>query len=85
MKTKLLFLTTFIIMLQTTIAQTIAIPDPNFEQALIDLGIDTNGLNGNILQSQAVAVNGLNVNGKNISSLQGIEGFVNITSLQFWG
>ncbi len=81
MKTKLLFFTAFIVMLQTTIAQTIAIPDPNFEQALIDLGIDTNGLNGNILQSQAVAVNGLNVNGKNISSLQGIEGFVNITSL----
>ncbi len=27
-------------MLQTTIAQTIAIPDANFEQALIDIGID---------------------------------------------
>ena len=27
---------------------TIAIPDSNFEQALIDLGFDFNGLNGNI-------------------------------------
>jgi len=81
MKIKLLFFTAFTIMLQTTIAQTIAIPDVNFEQALIDLGFDTNGLNGNILQSQANAVNALNVNGKNINSLQGIEGFVNLTTL----
>ena len=28
-----------------TYAQTTAIPDANFEQALIDLGIDTDGLN----------------------------------------
>ena len=31
------------------------IPDPNFEQALIDLGIDKNGLTGDILRSEAEA------------------------------
>ena len=36
--------------------QTTLIPDTNFEQALIDLGFDTNGLNGNILETNALAV-----------------------------
>ena len=50
-------------------AQTTAIPDANFEQALIGLGIDSNGLNGNILNSDAQSVFTLNVNNKNISNL----------------
>ena len=63
-------------------APTIAIPDDNFETALIDLGIDTNGFTGDILQSEAEAVTNLNVNNKNISSLLGIEGFTNLSALQ---
>ncbi|MCX7549415.1 immunoglobulin domain-containing protein [Xanthomarina sp. F2636L] len=64
-----------------TMAQTVSIPDTNFEQALIDLGIDTNGLNGNILETDALAVTSLNVNDSNISSLEGIEGFANLEVL----
>ncbi|WP_417856749.1 immunoglobulin domain-containing protein [Xanthomarina gelatinilytica] len=71
---------------------TIAIPDTNFEQALIDLGFDTNGLNGNILETNALAVTQLyindpinNVNLPNvnttISDLTGIEAFTNLTRL----
>lgn len=59
------------------------IPDANFEQALIDLNIDTNGLNGNIFRSQAEAVTTLNVDNNNISSLTGIEAFINIDDLRF--
>jgi len=71
---------------------TIAIPDTNFEQALIDLGFDTNGLNGNILETNALAITQINIidpiNNVNlpnvtaaISDLTGIEGFTNLVSL----
>ncbi|MEW4923671.1 T9SS type A sorting domain-containing protein [Algibacter sp. 2305UL17-15] len=62
-------------------SQTIAIPDTNFEQALIDANIDSNGLNGNILESEAQAVINLSLNNKNINDLTGIEGFVNLNTL----
>ncbi len=65
----------------TFLAQTTAIPDANFEQALIDLGIDSNGLNGNILNSDAESIVSLLVQNKNISDLTGIEAFTNITTL----
>ncbi|MEO9571859.1 MAG: T9SS type A sorting domain-containing protein [Polaribacter sp.] len=70
----------------------IEIPDTNFEQALIDLGFDTNGLNGNILKSEAEAITTLwignadnnenlpNVTSK-ISDLSGIENFTELVSL----
>ena len=59
------------------------IPDPNFEQALIDLGIDSDGIiNQQILRSDAEAVTDpLFVTNKNISDLTGIEAFVNLTGL----
>ena len=63
------------------IINTVYILDLNFEQSLIDLGIDTNGLNGNILKSDAEAVTNLELNEKNIISLQGIEAFTNLESL----
>ena len=61
----------------------VEIPDPNFEQALIDLGIDSDGIvNEQILRTDALAITGvLNVSYKNISDLTGIEAFVNITKL----
>ena len=60
---------------------TTTIIDSNFEQALINLGIDSNGLNGNILDTDAESVNTLNVNQKSISDLSGIEAFVNLKHL----
>lgn len=63
------------------IAQSTPIPDSSFEQVLIDFNIDTNGLNGNILNSDAEAVETLNIFNKNITNLTGIEAFVNLKHL----
>ena len=78
MKKQLLFLA--LLFTLTTNAQTTAIPDANFEQKLIDLGIDTNGLNGNILDADAAAVTSLDISLQFvISDITGIEAFVNLT------
>src|SRR5690606_23884112 len=55
-------------------AQYTAIPDPNFEQALIDLGYDTM-LDGQVLTDNIDDVISLDVSSKSISSLIGIEDF----------
>ena len=62
-------------------AQTTAIPDANFEQKLIDLSIDTNGLNGNILNSDAQAVTSLIISGNTVTNFTGLEAFVNVVTL----
>lgn len=62
-------------------SQTTAIPDPNFEQILVDLNIDTNGLNGNILNMDALSVYYLNVSGGFIDDLTGIGAFANLKTL----
>ncbi len=60
----------------------VAIPDPNFEQALLDQNIDTDGqLNGTICRADAEVVETLNISEKNISDLTGIEAFINIEVL----
>ncbi|MEN9442088.1 MAG: hypothetical protein RLZ33_2165 [Bacteroidota bacterium] len=62
--------------------QSTLIPDPNFEQALIDANIDTDGLNGTILNADAEQIIGdLDVSNKNINDLTGIEAFVNLSTL----
>ncbi len=70
-------------LLQTGIlAQTTAIPDTDFEQALIDEGIDSDAtLNGQILDSDAASATYLSLSYKNISDLTGIEAFVNLEHL----
>ena len=61
------------------IAQYTQIPDPNFEQALIDLGIDSEGvLDGQFLTEDAENEPYLGVQNRNISDLSGIEAFVNL-------
>lgn len=58
------------------------IPDPNFEQALIDENIDTDGvINGQVLQSDISTITFLDVNSENISDLTGIEGFTALETL----
>jgi hypothetical protein len=67
----------------TTLGYT-AILDVNFEQKLIDLGIDSEGgpTNGWILNADAEAVTGtLDVNSSNISDLTGIEAFTSLSVL----
>jgi uncharacterized repeat protein (TIGR03803 family) len=79
-------------MIEVVMPETITISDTNFEQALIDLGYDTNGLSGNILKSEAESITSLDVSSpltnpslpnvtSKISDLRGIEGFVNLTTL----
>ncbi len=79
MKTKLFLisiLTSFWISAQTTL-----IADFYFEQYLVNQGIDTNGMNGTILNSDAQAVTSLDMTGINITNLSGIEAFTNISTL----
>lgn len=62
--------------------QTTSIPDVNFEQALIDAGIDSDGvINGQVLTSDVSGVTDLSVGNSNISDLTGIEDFVSLTWL----
>ncbi|MBW2960960.1 T9SS type A sorting domain-containing protein [Mesonia aestuariivivens] len=57
-------------------AQTINIPDQNFEQGLIDLGIDSDQIiNGQVLISDITSVLSLDLSNRNITDLSGIEAF----------
>lgn len=87
MKRKLLTLL-YLVTGYVTTAQTISIPDPIFEQILINKEIDSDGIvNGMILTADALAVAELEIDpyislGANISNLTGIEGFINLESLK---
>lgn len=67
---------------QLSFGQIVTIPDVNFKNALLAYSpaIDTNN-DGNIDVSEAVAIGSLDVSSKNITSLEGIQSFVNITNL----
>lgn len=70
-------------------AQTISIPDPVFEQVLIDKEIDSDGIvNGQILTVDALAVTTLTISSFHptyIENLTGIEGFINLENLNVYG
>ena len=79
MKILLLFICTFMSFICHS--QKVEIPDKNFEQALVDLKIDTDGkVNGYLLIKDAQKVTYLDVSNKKIRDLSGIEAF---TSLSF--
>lgn len=62
--------------------QITSIPDPNFEQALIDLNIDSDGVvNQEVLTADISGVTSLNINSKDISDLTGIRDFSSLTFL----
>lgn len=57
-----------------------AIPDKNFEQALIDLSIDTDGVvNKRVAIPDILEVLSLDISDKGITDLTGIENFINLT------
>jgi Leucine-rich repeat (LRR) protein len=62
-------------------SQTTLIPDPNFEQALIDLGYDTAPINGSVPTANISSVADLVVINKTISDLTGLEDFTDLTIL----
>lgn len=59
----------------------LVITDPNFEQELVNLGIDSNGLSGDILINEPLVVTDLYLSNKSISNISGIEGFLNLKTL----
>jgi hypothetical protein len=64
------------------IAQTTNIPDPLFEQPLINLNIDSDGvINGQVLTSDISSVINLNLNGYTINDITGIEDFESLKFL----
>ncbi len=65
-------------------SQYTAIPDQNFEQALIDLGYD-NVIDGQVLTANINSISYLNVGFMNISNLTGIEDFTSLTYLDCYG
>jgi len=60
---------------------TVVLSDTNFEQKLIDLGIDTDGLNGKITVENVSSVTSLDLSNSNIKDLTGIEYFTSLTTL----
>ena len=94
MKKNKLFILLFFTVLFTsnTIAHTVnpsqkkaadytAITDANFEKALIALGIDSGPLDQQVLTANISNITSLNVSGKFISNLTGIEGFTSLKTL----
>ena len=61
-----------------SVAQNTAIPDANFEQALIDLNIDSGAIDGQVPTTAINTLTSLNVSNKNISDLTGIEDFTSL-------
>lgn len=58
------------------------IPDANFEAKLISLGIDSdNKVNKQMLKTDAINIQALNIDNTNIDDLTGIEGFVDLKNL----
>tara|TARA_B100000809_G_C15117168_1_gene522909 strand:- start:1297 stop:2550 length:1254 start_codon:yes stop_codon:yes gene_type:complete len=68
----------------TTVGQTTAIPDVNFEQELINLGFD-GVLDGQVLTANIDTLTSLNVVVSSISDLTGIEDFIALTFLNCIG
>ncbi|MBW6484490.1 MAG: T9SS type A sorting domain-containing protein [Vicingaceae bacterium] len=77
---KLLFLIP-LIYANSFFAQNTAIPDANFEQALINLGLDTAPIDGFVATANIDTVIFLDVWSKSISDLTGIEDFVALEGL----
>ncbi|PCI94137.1 MAG: hypothetical protein COB15_14845 [Flavobacteriales bacterium] len=63
-----------------TIAQTTAIPDANFEQALINLGYDSGPINGSVVTANIVNVQNLYLGNEGITNFYGIQDFTALST-----
>ena len=61
-------------------SQNVTIPDVNFKNALISVGVDTNE-DGEISYAEAAVIKKLDVHEMSISDMTGIEAFVNLDTL----
>lgn len=79
---KILFILLLFLILTPSFGQVTNIPDPNFEQALIERGIDSDGvINGEVLTSDIINIITLEIVEEGISDLTGIEDFVALETL----
>lgn len=58
-----------------------AIPDPNFEEVLVNLGLDSPILDGKVLTANISSLKSLSVFSRNVSDMTGIEDFTELTDL----
>ena len=80
---KIVFIVITIVFGGSLTAQITLIPDERFEEALIDLGIDSDGVvNGQVLTADVENLTFLNVDGEAIADLTGIEDFVSLEHLR---
>ncbi len=77
---KNLFILIFVFFVKSSYAQFTYVPDDNFEQALINLGVDS-VIDDYVYTSSIDTVTVLYVNNKNISDLSGIEDFISLREL----
>ncbi|MDO6745357.1 hypothetical protein Q4553_12315 [Tenacibaculum soleae] len=96
MKTYISFIFAVLLTINVASQETITIPDIGLEECLIDLGIDSNGLNGSILVSDARYVVNLNINDpitnkllpnvhSKVKDLTGLESFPNLKRIDCFG
>ncbi len=78
---KLLLNIIFLFLLNFTNAQNIDIPDANFKNALISLGVDKNN-DGEVSFNECSVVKDLDVSDRFIANLKGIEAFINLNKLK---
>lgn len=80
---KKLYIFLFSLIFVKSLAQITAIPDANFEQFLIDLGIDSDGVvNGQVLTSDVENVTDLDISFQDlIQDITGIEAFLSLENL----
>lgn len=75
---------TYLILFATILygySQNTSIPDSNFEKSLIDLGYDTGNPDGFVPTANISTITYLDVSGKNINDLQGIQNFTALSTL----
>ena len=77
---KNLFILIFVFFVKSLYAQFTYVPDDNFEQALINLGVDS-VIDDYVYTASIDTVTVLYVNNKNISDLSGIENFISLREL----
>ena len=78
-KTFLLFL---LLSVSICSAQYTSLPDTNFEKALINLGIDSGSIDGKVLTSNISSITSLDIYGKGISDITGIQDFISLKYLK---
>lgn len=85
MKTNTLFTIVTILLCSISFSQTTAVPDENFEKALIKAGHDSGEPDGKIDNAVAEKVLYLDIQHKSIKDLSGIEAFKNLQRLNAYG